>query len=190
MKPTIVLPPQDFLQECFSYNEETGELIWKERPRHHFKEEYAWRRFNTRSAGTEASVILYNNGSRTRVTSKRVKFTYQGVKLYPALHRIIFAMKGIEVPDGKFIDHKNCDPTDNRWENLRICTPSQNSQNKHNQRNKNVPKGVSTSKGKFRASVMVDGRQVRMYGFETEEEAHKVYCLVSKALHGDFHRPA
>jgi hypothetical protein len=36
IKSNNILPTQKYLQECFDYNEEVGQLLWKHRPLHHF----------------------------------------------------------------------------------------------------------------------------------------------------------
>ena len=40
------LPSQKYLLECFDYDQDTGELTWKKRPRHHFGSVGAWKSFN------------------------------------------------------------------------------------------------------------------------------------------------
>jgi hypothetical protein len=57
------LPSQEYLQECFEYNRETGELFWKTRPRHHFKNDGIWKMWNTSHAGKKISNI--NDGYLT-----------------------------------------------------------------------------------------------------------------------------
>jgi hypothetical protein len=47
----IPLPSLEYLQECFEYNRDTGELFWKVRPLHHFIDDRAWKSCNTRYAG-------------------------------------------------------------------------------------------------------------------------------------------
>jgi hypothetical protein len=44
-------------------------------------------------------------------------------------HCMVFIMTGAWPPPGMVVDHRNRDATDMRYVNLRVCTPSQNSQN-------------------------------------------------------------
>ncbi len=47
----IPVPDVAFLHQCFVYLPETGDLVWRDRPVHHFQTEPASRTFNTRYAG-------------------------------------------------------------------------------------------------------------------------------------------
>ena len=44
----------EYLRECFYYKD--GKLFWKERPRHHFKTDWSWKRFNKNKPDTEVGV--------------------------------------------------------------------------------------------------------------------------------------
>jgi len=52
-----LLPPVAHLRECFIYRPETGELIWRIRPREHFVDARSWARCNTMYAGNSAGNI-------------------------------------------------------------------------------------------------------------------------------------
>ena len=84
------------------------------------------------------------------------------------------------------IDHVNHDPHDNRWENLRLATPGQNSANCRG--NGKYKKGVSKSTcGKtFEARIFVNGKRRFLGCFETEEEAHQEYCRAAEFVWGRF----
>ena len=43
--------PIEYLRECFDYNQKTGVLRWRARPRHHFKATKGWRSSHTQVAG-------------------------------------------------------------------------------------------------------------------------------------------
>lgn len=102
---------------------------------------------------------------------------------YQGAWRGILASHGFTYSKGYNTDHLNDDPGDNRFENLKIVTTSQN----HKKKNKaDYPKssynGVSWNRHKWQAFVSVpDGsgllkrRQVRSTGFETEMEAALAY---------------
>lgn len=86
------------------------------------------------------------------------------------------------------IDHENHDGTDNRWDNIR---PSSSSQNKINRRrpihNTSGVKGVSRTKsGKFAARIQYNRNLKHLGTFDTIEEAAEAYRQASTALAGEF----
>ena len=102
------------------------------------------------------------------------------------LHRVI-----MNEPDGKFIDHINMNPLDNRRENLRECTQQQNQCNTNKYSNNTSGfKGVSFHKRdkKFVAHIKLNGKKKHLGYFDTAEKAHEAYKKESLKLHGDFAR--
>ena len=103
------------------------------------------------------------------------------------MHRII-----MNTPKDLQIDHKNHDTLDNRKQNLRICTGSQNqhNQNCHKTRGISQYKGVTWSKKskKWKAQIRLDSKQYNLGGFENETEAAKTYDNKAKELFGEFAR--
>lgn len=100
------------------------------------------------------------------------------------MHRVI-----MEPPEGMTVDHINHNPLDNRRCNLRLATRSQNQMNHRVQRNNTSGfKGVHLFKrtGKYRAYIMVMGKEKHLGYFVTAEEAHAAYCAAAAELHGEF----
>lgn len=95
-----------------------------------------------------------------------------------SLHRLLMSPS-----PGCYVDHVNGDVTDNRVENLRICTPAQNNQNRGFRRG-NDCKGISFTKGKRNPW----GASIRIGSFQTKEAATAAYDRVAKLLFGDFAR--
>jgi hypothetical protein len=92
-------------------------------------------------------------------------------------HRFIWAIVTGEWPKNE-IDHINGDSSDNRWENLRDITRTQNQLNQNflYVNNTNGLMGISkTPSGKFKVQLGINGQRCRLGTFETMEEAHQVY---------------
>jgi hypothetical protein len=87
------------------------------------------------------------------------------------------------------IDHINGDRSDNRLNNLRLATVSQNRQNSSARKGRDLPKGVKRNKGRFGARVTCNKTVHWLGTYDTPEEAHAVYMAAVKELHGDFAGP-
>jgi hypothetical protein len=103
------------------------------------------------------------------------------------MHRIIMdANKGIVV------DHKNGNGLDNRRQNLRICTHSQNMANRSiSTRNTSGYKGVMyhpnhSTKSPWLATICFQGKSVAIGLFETPQAAARAYNAKAKELFGEF----
>lgn len=120
-----------YLLECFDISRiDEGVLIWKERPLRHFKNEAAWKSYNTRVKGTEAGKKPRgNNYCTVTMTDPNTKET-----VYINKHRLIWLLKYNELPPAT-IDHRNRVTIDNRPSNLRSVTETENRRNSiaHNQ---------------------------------------------------------
>ena len=90
------------------------------------------------------------------------------------------------------IDHINGDRADNRLENLREATGSQNSQNsKRPKHNTSGYKGVSWEprSGKWLAHISVSGHLRRLGLFDDKATAAEAYAEAGRLYFGDFFRP-
>jgi hypothetical protein len=86
------------------------------------------------------------------------------------LHRLVL---GLDFGDRREGDHKNLDKLDNRRENLRVASRSQNAQNVPSQGGTSRYRGVAWHKAhkRWRAYVFLDGRQAFHGYFESELDA-------------------
>lgn len=84
-----------------------------------------------------------------------------------------------------FVDHINGDPTDNRRENLRLCTRAQNAANQRPRPGVSQFKGVSIA-GEGRARPWRASIQGRVIGhFATETEAAVAYDTAARETYGE-----
>lgn len=174
MKP---LPCKDFIEQCFRYEE--GRLFWKTRPRDHFKKEYAQKAWNTAFSGREAGVINKNrSGDRWVVTIGNVPY-YRS--------RIVWTMhNGSPL---SLVDHINRDTTDDRIENLREATVSQNAANKkRSASNQCGHKGVR-NRGcpeAWHAAIEIKGKSLFLGSFPSPEEANMAYMVAAIEHFGEY----
>jgi|SRR5581483_328543 len=110
-----------------------------------------------------------------------------GKRKHIFLHRqLMCALSGLDV------DHKNGNPLDNRRENLRICTRSQNSYNRGPQRdNTSGYKGVKWNKANSRwsSNIGVNGKRVFLGYFLDKKDAAAAYDRAAALHHGEFAQP-
>lgn len=115
------------IHEIFEYVD--GRLYWKERPLCHFVDKRSWASWNTRYSGKEAGTP--DNKGYISITCKGERFKR---------HQLIWIyFKGV-ILAGQEVDHVSGDTTDDRIENLRISTKSQNQTNRG--RNRNNSSGI------------------------------------------------
>ena len=151
----------DLLHELLEYRD--GELYWKQPGK-------------SRQMGRPAGGI---NGDGYR----RIKINR---KLY-AVHRLVWVMHGNDpVP---FVDHINGDVLDNRIENLRAATHSQNCMNRRVRfDSKSGVKGVTWKKNKWYTCVILDYKRHSAGSFDNKEEAIVALDKLREELHGEFAR--
>lgn len=122
------------------------------------------------------------NGYAVQVHGRRVGEFFR-------LHRLIL---GLDHGDPREGDHINGDRLDNRQANLRIVTGRQNKQNQPVNRCSGRTsrfRGVCrTSDGAWQAQIWLDGRNVHLGRFATEEEAARV-ATAARAEHFSHFNP-
>jgi hypothetical protein len=154
----------DLLKHLFDYDKETGNLIWKVKSSARVK------------IGDIAGSIQNAGYLAVRINSKS----------YLA-HRLIFLMHKGYLP--RTLDHINGDRLDNRIENLRAVTASQNQHNrKINSNSTSGYKGVSYYKqtNKWCAKIRLENKRIHLGYYKTPEEADAVVRKAREELHGGF----
>jgi hypothetical protein len=131
-----------------------------------------WKRAITRWSGTPAG--WFDEGY--------IRVRIDGV-VYDA-HRIIWKMMTGEEPT-ETIDHRNGNPGDNRWSELRPATRAQQSANKRLYRN-NTSGYAGVHEQDKRWVVTVNGQYIGT--FRSKAEAITIRKHTARKIQGEFHR--
>jgi len=124
----------------------------------------------------------WNPSGRAWYAVRSVKSPHGTVRM----HRQIL---GLEKGDHRQGDHINHDTLDNRRENLRVATPSQNTQNRRAPNNNTSGhKGVSyrPCKKKWRASIRAEGRQIHLGYRDSKQECVELYRQAEIRYFGEY----
>jgi len=115
-----------------------------------------------------------------------VRFPYQkgGPRTCIFMHREL-----LHAPPGMDVDHVNSNPLDNRRDNLRLATRTQNNANRREDRNQYGFRGVAQMSGKYRARIQVHKKQIYTPNcYSTPEEAAAAYDSLARKYFGEFAR--
>jgi len=160
------------VRELFNYDPSEGLLRWRG----------ASGRYGRIPAGSPAGSYNTHEGYGT--------VTYNGTNYRTT--RIIWVYMTGEWPPHQ-VDHKDRNVGNDKWDNLRLATGSQNKANCRKYRSKNsagMPKGVQAVQKRrsirYRAIATKDGVRQHLGYFDTPELAHAAYLKASEELHGEF----
>lgn len=104
------------------------------------------------------------------------------------IHKLVArAFLGVKKAD---VDHINGVRNDNRLENLRYCTRSQNLANSKKRKGSSQFKGVSFRKdiGKWKAQITMNYKNISLGCFDSEKDASIAYREASVKIFGEFAR--
>lgn len=156
----------DRVRELLIYEPETGRFIWRVD------------RYRKAKAGSEAGKVKSDN-------RRYIGLDYHE---YQASKIAWLYMLG-EWPDF-IIDHENRDSSDDRWENLRRASSSENNQNcSLRSDNTSGAKGVSWNKRqqKWHAYFHIRSKMISLGFFEKFEEATEVATFAREFFFGEFY---
>jgi hypothetical protein len=153
------LPSYEELDRIFDYNKETGIFT---------------RKVSTARC-TKVGDIAGHINSQGYVIIKYLGEAYKA-------HRLAWLLTYKDWPLGD-IDHIDGNKSNNAIKNLRDVSRSKNSLNtKETSSNKSGYKGVSLHNGKWRARIMVEGKQTIIGSYDTPEEASLAYIQYKKNI--------
>jgi len=156
------------LREVLSYDSETGYFRWLKSP-----------------------VYFISVGQVAGTNTRRYRQIGVDGRRYGA-HRLAFLFMTGEMPVLD-VDHADGNGFNNKWDNLRICTVSQNLANTgRHADNSSGFKGVTWDRprGKWQARIQVRKQKIHLGRFNSAEEAHAAYVAAAFEHFGEFHRAA
>lgn len=168
---------QEYLYECFSVCFETGRLVWKKRPLHHFKDERIQKSFNTKYSGK----ICCNPITKRNNVYHRVCINDTTVYSHQVIWIMFYGWMNWEYE----IDHVDRNSTNNSIRNLRLS--DRHGQNYNRLMTGKSVKGSSYDKNrdKWQMQIVVKGNKIAGR-FQNDQSALFVYQVLSDHFHGSF----
>lgn len=164
----------------FTYEPETGALYWKDPGVDQFETLKGYRIFKSKFLGKRAGYINVLGYWAVAVHGRSI-----------LCHRLIWAMENGRDPVGD-VDHRDLCRSNNRSENLREATRSQNCMNKAKRSdNHSGVKGVHWHKATSKWAASITAKSVgtvHLGVFPTKQEAADAYAVAAHELHGEFAR--
>lgn len=121
--------------------------------------------------------------------SRSTQYAYRWDKTarkWESMHRFILGVTG----STQQVDHANRNGLDNRRENLRLCSASQNQQNRAKFKSGDGMtsryKGVSRCRNRWQSVIKVNAKIVRLGMFKTQVEAAIAYDHAAMRHFGEF----
>jgi hypothetical protein len=141
---------------------------------------------------SQGKVAIVDDDRYDEISKFKWYVVFERKKFYAVRHsgksRIWMHRYILQTPLGRETDHINGDTLDNRCENLRICTRSQNMANQRKTRGSSKYKGVYWYKPrrKWKAELTFNQEHIYLGLFESEIDAAKAYDDKAKEIFGEF----
>jgi HNH endonuclease/AP2 domain len=100
-------------------------------------------------------------------------------------HRLAWIYTYGAIPEGIEIDHKNLNHSDNRLENLRLATESQNKINSPRPL-VNGYRGIYWHRNGWVARIKKDGKHFHLGKFDDPADGARAYDAKAREIHGEF----
>ena len=164
-KPPLFSP--DELRALLDYDPATGIFRWR-----------------YRAGGRALKGSVAGTPSVVRGDLRRIVIVIRG-RFFGAHILAWYWMTG-EWPNTK-LDHKDRDPGNNQWANIRRATDAQNAFNATRRRDNTTGyRGVYVRGRRFCAQINVAGRRTKLGAFSTASDAARAYDRAAEILHGEF----
>ena len=172
-KPSV---SPETIRTLLDYDPDTGVMVWRKREPELFSSEKAQKTWNSRFAGKEI-------GSRHTHGYLKACINYE----QHFVHRLAFAHYYGRWPENE-IDHINGIRTDNRIENLRDVTRTENLQNQKLSSLRSRPDGLlgvhwNKDQNKWVAHIKVGKKSRHLGVFDGKQAAQAAYRSAKLALH-------
>ena len=153
----------DELRNLVEYDAKSGVLYWKNDHKY----------FKSIKAGDIVGGSSRKNGYASTAINKKQYY----------VHRLVWLLFYGSWPE-KQIDHINGIRDDNRIENLRLATASENQHNRKKTHGRKTPVGAYKHwSGKWYSSIMSNGKYKFLGTFENPEDASNAYASAKAQLH-------